>query len=115
MPDYRVSFDAIYRLPGEGDNDASQTLTLALATVLVDAVFFVISAVQSAVQNQPGVTLFDVHLTVGQTRTANNIQNSVTGASIPNTISTGRGTATRIAQEAMASANLLFVGPASAV
>ena len=110
MPDYRVTFDVAYRLPADSDADVYTKLRRALETLLTDASLNLLTSVVSPVQNQPGVTLWDVRLYATGTVTAASIGASTPGATLPPNLSltAPTGTANRQAIETMASINTVF-------
>lgn len=110
MPDYRVTFDVTYRVQANGDTDAFNRIRFALEAILVDAAISLIRSDVSPVQNQPGVTLFDVRVYATGTVNASSIGASTPGATLPPNLSLTApvSTATRQAIETMATINTTF-------
>lgn len=95
MPDYRLVYLLVYRLPAHSDAHASGLVVDALTATFPKAKFEVVDARQSAVQNQAGKILYDVQVAASGEVTATSIANALTKVSVPASLVVATGTATR--------------------
>ena len=103
MPQYRLVYYLVYRLPADSAEHASRMTLDALASAFPKAKFDLVSSTLAAMQSQAGKTLYDVALGASGEVTATNITDSLTKVAVPASGAVPTGTATLIQSIQMAS------------